>query len=68
MSADDSRALSGAPDRQLGDADAAEALPLVERAQAGDGDMFAGADGIGQGRQMGLGLKALAQLAGDRGR
>ena len=52
---DDLPVLGGA--WQLGDADAAETLSLVELAQAGDGDLFAGADGIELGRQMGHGLE-----------
>jgi hypothetical protein len=75
---------------QLGDADAAEALPLVELAQARDGfchadgglgsvryqprhrvavagdrDLFAGADGIEQGRQMGFGFESTDAADGD---
>jgi hypothetical protein len=41
---------------------------MVELMQADDSDLFAGAEGIGQGLQMGGGLKAFAQLAGDPGR
>jgi hypothetical protein len=34
-------------------------------AVAGDGDLFAGADGIEQGRQMGFGLESTDAAHGD---
>jgi len=49
---------------QLGDADAAKALPLAELAQAGDRDLLPGAHRIEQSRQMGLGFNTRQSWCG----